>query len=357
MTWELLSIIIILTIPNCIQAQELKEVRTSDILKQIKNGEDITLKNVHITGELNLDQMKIESKLTIRDSVFENDVHFRNIQFRRTNSASFGSKAYFSGASFGGFTAFTGASFSNAYFDGANFSNDAHFNIASFGSNANFKGANFRSNTDFRGASFGGLTYFNGANFSSNATFNGVNFGADTYFNNANFSGITSLFTSTKFFKVQFYDTKFITVNFYDADFNVMGVSWNTLKNTLVFDGATYIKLIKNFRELEQFDDADHAYYQYRQQSQINKSGASWLADEIWRIICGYGVKPGNTILFAILIILIFSLIYSLGGNVSIGNAFYFSLTTFASAQSKDWYPEDRYRKIVHRAGLFSPYS
>lgn len=96
-----------------------------------------------------------------------------------------------------------------------------------------------------------------------------------------------------------------------------MSVDWTSLKDALVFDGPTYIKLIKNFREMEQFGDADDAYYQYRRLSQADKEWSfSKLGDIFMWLTCGYGVKPQYTIILAVMMILIFTIIYWLGNGI-----------------------------------------
>jgi hypothetical protein len=152
-----------------------------------------------------------------------------------------------------------------------------------------------------------------------------------------------------------------------------MNVEWSTLKDALSADGLTYIKLIKNFREIEQFEDADAAYYQYRRLSQVNKKWSySKLGDLLAWVSCGYGVKPWNAAALAVVIILIFIPIYGLRGgirrskendekdekdeeDVSSGrktwnafvDAFYFSMVTFTTIGYGDLYPADRYRKVA----------
>ena len=133
----------------------------------------------------------------------------------------------------------------------------------------------------------------------------------------------------------------------------------STFKDALLFDGPTYIKLIKNFRELEQFDYADDAYYQYRRLNQKSKVlSFSKLGDIFMWLSCGYGVKPWRAAAWAVAIILIFTPFYFWRGgikrlkeeneaekqDVSLYDAFYFSMTTFTTIGYGDLYPADRYR-------------
>ncbi|MCK5108293.1 MAG: pentapeptide repeat-containing protein, partial [Methanosarcinales archaeon] len=284
-------------------------------------------------------------------------------------SADFGGDAYFDGASFGDHAYFDGASFGDhAYFDGASFGGDAYFDAtppvgicASFGDHADFRGANFSGYAYFGGASFGDHADFRGANFSGYADFGAASFGGDAYFGGASFGG-DAIFNSTEFNKVSFSNTTFTNVSLHGADFESMGVNWISLKDALVFDGPIYIKLIKNFREMEQFKDADDATYQYRRLSQANKEWSfSKLGDIFAWLSCGYGVRPWRTAAWAAATILIFTPFYFWRGgvkrlkennedekqDVSLYDAFYFSMTTFTTLGYGDLYPADRYRMVA----------
>ena len=412
----LLPVLVVLTMSIGVQAQEFREeVPASDILEQIKNGEDIYLENVRITGELDLSKIElktvpiartwwqieefgleeefkiVKSKITITNSVFENDVDFSNTQFRKPldfSDTEFSCKTDFRGVHFSERVDFVKTSFSDyADFRGANFSGHAEFRDANFSGHAEFRGANFSGYADFRGAifssyadfwnaSFSDYADFGGVGFNGWAEFSGANFSGDTDFGGANFiigaifSGVSfssnAFFNFTKFNRVFLSNTKFTKVSLIEADFKSMKVSWSSLENALVFDGPTYIKLIKNFREMEQFDDADDAYFQYRRLSQANKGVSfSKLGDIFMWVTCGYGVEPHYTIICGLVIILVFAIIYWLGGGirrlkekegddnrVSFLDAFYFSMVTFTTVGFGDWYPVDRYRMAVMIEGL-----
>ena len=134
----------------------------------------------------------------------------------------------------------------------------------------------------------------------------------------------------------------------------------------LAYNGPAYIELIKNFRGMEQFEDADAVYYQYRRLSQKNKKWSfSKLMDVVAGVSCGYGVKPGYPLICGFILIVLFALVYKLGNGikrlklkengdsrVSFWDAFYFSLVTFTTVGYGDWYPEDRYRKFVMIEGV-----
>jgi hypothetical protein len=326
------------------QAQELEEVPAKDILEQIENGEDIYLENVRITGEFNLSRKIVKNELTIKDSVFENDVDFYGTEFNKPldfSDTEFSGKADFNCASFGSAAFFSGANFyGDAFFRNANFYGDAIIGIVPNSAHiTSFNGAAF-----FSGANFYGDAIFFATRFDNYASFDNAKFNGNVYFNSVSFNGPVFLI---------------------GCDFKCMKVSWSSLKDALVFDGPTYVKLIKNFRELEQFDDADAAYFQYRRLSQANKEWSfSKLGDIFMWVSCGYGVKPHYTIGLGLVLILLFALIYWLGNGirrlkdedkdnrVSLGDAFYFSMVTFTTVGYGDWYPTDKYRKFVMIEGL-----
>ena len=442
--WTLLVVLAVLVMSAGVQAQELREVPASEILGKIQAGEDVNYTNVRVTGELDLSRIELEtvsvertwreieyfglkeesklleSKITIKDSIFETDVNFQNTQFRECfnfqntsflgktdfnvtifgcdahfedvcfvgdahfEDARFGGSAHFEDANFVGDANFRDANFvGDAYFEYARFGGSAHFKYASFGIGAYFYGASFGGDADFWSAifvfytnfeyaSFGGDADFEYASFGGDADFEYANFGGDTYFLDASFDGDAdfgsvgfggdAIFNSTEFNKVSFADITFINVSFYEADFKSMKVEWVSLEDVLVFDGLTYIKLIKNFREMEQFKDADDAYYQYRRQSQANKEWSfSKLGDIFIWLSCGYGVKPWRTAAWAVAIVLIFTPFYFWRGgikrlkennedekqDVSRYDAFYFSMTTFTTLGYGDLYPADRYRMVA----------
>lgn len=147
------------------------------------------------------------------------------------------------------------------------------------------------------------------------------------------------------------------------ADFETIKVDkWDSLKKfTHSFEGLTYVKLIKSFREMEQFDDADAAYIKYRQVSEADKKWSlSKLGDIFMGLYCGYGVRPFYAIGWGIMIIFVFSFVYWKRGGirrlkendeddsrVSYLDALYFSVVTFTTIGFGDWYPVDRYRKAA----------
>lgn len=281
------------------------------------------INNIWITGELDLSEIKlnkttnigrsdwekgcfalkeklnvVESTITITNSVFENDVDFSNTQFENDvdfYNSSFLESSYFNGTVFKSYL---------VNFNYVNFSGDACFYGADFSGEANFNHVTFSGDTCFHDATFSGRHLdFRNAHFRRKANFMNAIFRTKAVFNNANFSATTT-FDFNEFDNVLFLNTTFTNVSFNGTDFNRMEISWSDLNDNLIVNGPAYIKLIKKFREMEQFEDADAAYYQYRQLSQADKEWSfSKLMDVVAGASCGYGVKPGYTLIWGFILI------------------------------------------------------
>ena len=241
---------------------------------------------------------------------------------------------------------------------------------ASFGKNAYFNDANFIKNAYFKHATFSGHAFFRDANFKK-AYFVRTTFSGSAYFRDANFND-SAAFRSAKFDSLDFYNTSISRLDLAEADFKNLKVDkWDSLKKiNHSFDGPTYVKLIKSFREREQFVDADAAYIKYKQVSEADKNWSfsethSKLGDRIMELYCGYGVRPWNALGWGIVIISGCSFVYWTGGGirrlkendgadnrVTFCDAFYFSRVTFTTVGFGDWYPVGRYRILVIIEGL-----
>ncbi len=108
------------------------------------------------------------------------------------------------------------------------------------------------------------------------AFFGGVKFADLAYFVNARFDQDMILeearLYSMQLDNITFQDNSRINLN--STDFTKFVVHWNVIKNRVVYNGAAYLALVKNYKSLEWFDEADECYYQYRRIGQERSLGA-----------------------------------------------------------------------------------
>ena len=250
------------------------------------------------------------------------------------NSASFQYTKFnefsdFLGAKFEGKLDFHNSIFNKtAFFRHALFKYDADFDNVLFVDSANFRDSQFEI-AGFSGAKFNGSADFNLAQFNRFADFIGAKFCKEVYFN--------------------------------DMTFSKLLITWDSIKDNLEFNGPTYLLLIKNFKEMEQFEDADNCYYQYRDEKRQDRPlGWGKIFDYLAMISCGYGVRWQKTILTSIAMTLLFGIYFSLKGGISdskeagklqkLKECLFFSLTLITSAPT-DWfvslYGTEKYKDII----------
>jgi hypothetical protein len=165
-------------------------------------------------------------------------------------------------------------------------------------------------------------------------------------------------------------------INLKDADFGRFVVRWDILKDRLIFDGAAYQALVRNYKNLEWFDDADDCYYQYRRITQ-DQEPWGWIKflDIIAWLSCGYGVRVSYSIFWCIFTILFFGAVFWAGNGmrrfeftglevphnpekikdqrVSMIDAFYFSTAMFTTSQAPvNTYPVGFYKHLAMVEGI-----
>jgi len=323
-------------------------IPASEILAKIKRGEDVEYDGVIVEGDLDISGLElptahvdrtehenrafgvsnelkvISSQIMITDSEIRGKVIFSNIRFLgiiKFTGAKFGDVASFNGAEFSGEANFWSAQFSSdAHFDETRFSGNASFVGAEFGGLAIFEGAEFSGKADFWWAQFSNFVTFRHAQFTNNAHFPNAQFSNYADFRHAQFDD-NATFTYAQFsdyadFRGSEFD-KSLILN--DMKLVRLYVSWNSIRNNLDYDGPAYQALIKNFKVIEQFDDADDCYYQYRKESQALKKwydekGFNWskLLDWVGFVSCGYGVRLGPIFFWVLGSFLGFASLYKL---------------------------------------------
>ena len=202
------------------------------------------------------------------------------------------------------------------------FNNSARFHYAKFNGSSNFLGARFKGKEDFHNSQFNKFVIFRSAISEMDADFQDVIFIGranfrDTIFSNADFSGTTFKesgdFNLARFNKtVDFTSARFAKELFFnDVKFEKILVSWDSIDDALNCNSPAYLLLIKNFKEMQQFEDADNCYYQYRDEKRQNGPlDLGGLIDYISWLSCGYGVRWQHPILSAILIAIFFGIYY-----------------------------------------------
>jgi len=268
------------------------------------------------------------------DARFKGDAKFSRAMFGDQNTRT----VVFEGAKFEVTSDFSWAQFScDVIFNDALFIGNTSFRKARFSNEARFFSAKFSSNVYFFSAKFSGNAIFILAQFSCNARFTSAKFDSGGYFSSAKFNG------GAKFYNAQFgYDAIF-TDTLFDKEldlcklkFSQLYISWNSINDNLVYDGPAYLALIKNFKIIERFVDADDCYYQYRKESQdrkrlygeVNGWDSSKLSDITSWISCGYGVRPIHTVICMFCIVVI-GWVFFIGSSESLFESFYFSVMTF----------------------------
>jgi uncharacterized protein YjbI with pentapeptide repeats len=377
--------------------------------------DEVDLSRAKFLQDANFNNTRFEENSSFILAQFERHVVFENASFKNVSFleadfkddslfsfAQFEEISHFNYTSFGGYISFYGAAFQNASFSEALFKGSAEFSSSWFRGDADFLKAHFQGYTTFGGSRFDGdaifaavrfdevadygsarfakkanfllsrfddASYFGGAHFYGDASFGLAQFERLSYFGSIIFDGDLIL-KSAKIYAIQLDNATFAEgsrIFLKDADFYRFLAHWSMIKDNLVYDGAAYIALVKNYRELEWYDDSDNCYYQYRWESQARKPlGWAKLIDILAWIACGYGVRPSYTVLLSLFTILFFGLLFfftralektsskekkggeeSSSRSPSFAEAFYFSATVFLPNISPEFQPRGRYKYVV----------
>ena len=396
----------------------------------------LTITNSRFQGPVLMDGVTLSQDLDLRGSTFQDNVSFArsrflgDAKFSGTRfmkladfadayfdasssfiAASFSGDSSFSSAEFRGDAAFLGASFAaDVDFDDARFirsgsfrsarfedvrffetefSGQVTFLSALFSGNATFAATRFQSDVVFRQArflmgstfglsSFAGLADFGSVQFNQTAFFGGVKFSDLAYFASASLGGDLIL-EGARLYSMQLEDVEFAEqseINLNSTDFTKFVVRWSTIGSRMVYNGAAYLALVKNYKSLEWFDDADSCYYQYRRIGQsLTPWGWSKLSDIVSWLSCGYGVRVSYTVFWCLFTILFFGVVFWAGkgmnkfeiegmelpGNPSLRpskrgsftDALYFSIAMFTTSQAPvNTYPVGFYRHLAMAEGI-----
>jgi hypothetical protein len=348
--WQIavLMLVAFLTIAGTTAAESrnITAVQATEIIAKIERGEPANFDAVIIAGDLDLSKSDLPSErlitspIEITNSIFTGSFNLSELILRE--SANFKGSHFirpvkFIGTKFKGEAVFEDTLFDeNSFFIESEFDNSARFHYATFNGSSNFLGAKFNGKHDFHNTRFTKIALFmssifgNDANF-RDATFVGLANFRETKFGSGDFSGTTFMetgdFNLAKFNKTADFTGSRFAKKLYlnDVKFEGFLVSWDSIDNALNCNSPTYLLLIKNFKEMQQFEDADNCYYQYRDEKrQTGPFDLSKLIDYISWLSCGYGVRWQHPILSAILIAILFGIYYESYNLVNVAaNRFY----------------------------------
>lgn len=360
--------------------------------------------------DLNFEFSEFQGHAVFLGACVEGDANFFRSKFKEANfkEVVLAGVAGFVGVVFAA-AEFTGARLKgDAHFEESHFAGDALFCRAEFSGRGMFISAQFQGRVDFEQSLFMGQAQFSESAFQMEANFSRAEFKGDVIFNSAHF-GSRSLFVGTHFREdARFLGTQFIEaadftgssfeknlllegariyimrlaesslkgqISLANADFVRLEARWHVLKDSLVYNGAVCLALVKNFRNMEWFEDADDCYYHYRRKSQSEKrlynqdSRINWskILDALALISCGYGIRPGYTVFLSILLIIFFAVLYWAGNgiviepihsssqqvlqapqeNLTFMDDLYFSSMVFTAKSQVKWYPSGVFRYLA----------
>lgn len=170
-----ISFLLLLTI--CLPLSAQKMVKAADLMKDLKAGKDIAIKNATIEGHLDFTFMEEklpdlpkrkrnwwgQSDNTVKNLI-KSKVSFQNCTFKDDVLA------YIPDGDNSGYT-FIASFYNDAIFENCNFEGKAMFKYSKFEREASFKGAKFKEDTTFKYAEFDNNVSFSNAVFEESATF------------------------------------------------------------------------------------------------------------------------------------------------------------------------------------------
>lgn len=327
---------------------------------------------------------QFQSDTSFGNAQFSGDASFLDSSFARDvdfNFAQFSRMASFWNSSFNNVSFFEAKFLEHASFGYVQFNGNTLFAATSFGSDVVFKSSIFKSNTTFGLSKFDGLSDFTGVIFKVMATFLGTKFSDNVYFTDAKFDRDLIL-EGARIYSIQLDDVSYADgskINLNDTDFTRFEARWNAIKERLIFNGAAYQALVKNYKNLEWFDDADDCYYRYRMTTMSQEPwGWTKIIDIISWLSCGFGVRVSYVSFWCLFTIVFFGFIYwagngmrrfelsgkevpgeskdegiTKGDRTSLIDAVYFSTAMFTTSQAPYYnYPVGFYRHLAMIEGI-----
>ncbi|MCX8206234.1 MAG: pentapeptide repeat-containing protein [Methanothrix sp.] len=353
------------------------------IFDRIEVSGDASFDGAHFKGDASFSGSRFSGAAEMNFTAFDDYGYF-------AESAFLGG-LHISSSAFQGFADFYGARISGDFLclntkfgDGAGFMStefdeDANFGMSSFAGYTSFDGSVFRGDANFALARFDKAVYFGDITFEGDAIFGLTQFEGLANFAGTHFMGDLNL-NSARIDAFVLDNTTFGSasrINLKGAEFRRITAPWSQIKDHLLYDGATYLALVKNYQDLEWFEDADDCYYDYRREAQRRKPfGWGRIIDYLAWITCGYGVRPSYPFVWSIVVMALFGMVFYLGKGIhrqsvkenperlkedlpaegtpaSLHESIYFSALVYLySTSSVDFRPSGIYRYLVILEGV-----
>lgn len=283
-------------------------------------------------------------------------------------SSDFSSSKYIPGSTYNGLAYFSKSTYNGpAYFWNSDYNDYVGFHDSTYNASVYFSHfvpgpgyfsySTYNGKADLTGSTYNGKADFSGSTFNKEAWFWDSTYNGDVDFRDTNFKGSAEFFVEgfpgSSIFRSYLLLTR--------AHFSNLIIHWNDVNSLICEDGTTYLSLIKNARDSEQFEASDGIYYQYRVWRQTQRSWSDWskYSDMAAWASCGYGVKPRYTFFFALGILLVFGFPYlyfmrkndyfrKMGLKQQLSESFWFSAMVLLSVPN-ELYPEKSYKNYASK--------
>ncbi len=270
------------------------------------------------------------SSVSFWSSAFNGSVSFWYSDFN--GNANFGSSAFngsvsFLSSAFNGSVSFWSSAFNGyAGFESSAFNGNANFGDSDFNGDAYFWDSDFNGSVSFLSSAFNGYADFESSAFNGDAYFAAVKFNKEAAFDDSQFNNTTS-FNSSRFKEDAFFEGSDFNCTIYliRTKYEKMFIRWRSIKD-LAYDDAAYLLLMENFKKLGYIEDYDNCYYEYRKEHRDQDWGGKyhgmgpaeeWIRKRIdagLEIFYGYGKKPLYPLIWAISTVLLFGIVWRIGG-------------------------------------------
>lgn len=281
------------------------------IVSSVFNG-TVNFSESHFQKYIDFTKTKFDGSAIFIGSIFSSGVSFLSSKFERST--------WFEGSDFQGNVMFNNAEFRKlTVFNKSIFINDSIFIESRFMYDVTFRESKFLKLADFSGSKFDKKAIFANSKFIGDAKFIVTEFGRFTNFGSCLFKkslDLTGSFFSTIFLQEAIFDKgSIILMN--NSEFSRLEVPWKLIRDNLEYDGSAYLALVKNYNNLERFDDADDCYYQYRIKKSTKLNVANRIFDFFLFYFYGYGIRPFYPLVVMGVLFIVSILIYLLDGEAT----------------------------------------